>query len=273
MRAGESVSDERSTSETASATPSTSPNLDNRAKFGGGALGLAWVTAPPFLGFALLANVDPIRTWLLAHGDLAVWVYAAGFALFAGIGMFPTYAQALVGGWVFGFKWGFIGAIGGFVGGAAIGYVVSRVVAGDGFQRWLDARPKTRVIRQVFVERGFWKSLGTVALLRCPPNSPFALTNLAMAASGVHWVPYLIGTAIGMAPRTALATYVAATAAAQGEKDFQSLAAKNPGSFVVGLIAVLVVAAVLGAVAKSALRRAGLDGAERKPPADLAAGG
>ncbi|MFO0830062.1 MAG: VTT domain-containing protein [Phycisphaerales bacterium] len=238
---------------------SSGPALDARAKFGGGLLGLAWVTAPPFLGFALLANVDPIKTWLESHGDVAIWVYAVAFAILSGVGIFPTYAQALVGGWVFGFQWGFIGAIGGFVGGAAIGYAVSRVVAGDGFQRWLDARPKTRVIRQVFIEQGFWKSFGTVALLRFPPNSPFALTNLAMAASGVHWVPYLVGTAIGMAPRTALAAWVAATAAAQGEKDFQSLAAKNPMNFVVGLIAVLVVAGVLGAIAKSALRRAGLD--------------
>ncbi len=241
--------------------------LDLRAKFGGGALGIVWVTAPPLLGFLLLANVAWADEWLHSHGDGALVVYAVAFALCAGVGIFPTYAQALVGGWVFGAWLGFAGAIGGFVGGAAIGYAISRLVAGDGFVRWLDAKPKSAVIRQAFVGQGFWRSFLTVSLLRFPPNSPFALTNLAMAASGVHWLPYLVGTAIGMAPRTLLATYVAAQAASHGEKDFQSLAAKNPLSFVIGLVAILVVAGILGAVAKAALRRAGLDQGTTTPKA------
>lgn len=233
--------------------------LGARAKFGGGLLGVLWIALPGVVGVALLANVDWANDWLRAHGDVALLVYALAFALCAGAGLLPTYAQALVGGWVFGAAWGFVGAICGFVGGAAIGYAIARLVAGDGFRRWLDAKPKSRVIREAFVEKGIVKSALTVALLRCPPNSPFAITNLAMAASGVHWLPFLVGTAIGMAPRTFVATYIAAQAAAQGERNFQALLVRNPVLFSIGFVSLIVVVIVLGQLGKAALRRAGLE--------------
>jgi uncharacterized membrane protein YdjX (TVP38/TMEM64 family) len=242
-----------------SPAPDAEVRLGARAKFGGGLLGIAWIALPPFFGVALLANVGWANDWLRTHGDVAILVYVAAFALFAGLGFFPTYAQALVGGWVFGAAWGFAGAIFGFVGGAAIGYAIARMVAGDGFRRWLDAKPKSRVIREAFVEKGLVKSTLTVALLRFPANSPFAITNLAMAASGVHWLPFLIGTAIGMAPRTFVATYIAASAAAQGERNFQNLLVRNPIAFAIGLVSLMVVAIVLGQLGKAALRRAGLE--------------
>jgi uncharacterized membrane protein YdjX (TVP38/TMEM64 family) len=47
-----------------------------------------------------------------------------------------------------------------------------------------------------------------IALLRLPPNSPFALTNLAMSAAKVPFLAFIVGTVIGMAPRTAIAVVI-----------------------------------------------------------------
>ena len=44
-----------------------------------------------------------------------------------------------------------------------------------------------------------------VTLVRIPPNSPFALSNGAMAAARVPIGAYLVGTLVGLAPRTAVA--------------------------------------------------------------------
>jgi len=69
--------------------------------------------------------------------------------------------------------------------------------------------PKAKAVRDALIGHGFWKTLGIVTLLRVPINSPFALTNLVMASAGVPKRIFIIGTAVGMAPRTALAVYLA----------------------------------------------------------------
>ena len=95
-----------------------------------------------------------------------------------------------------------------------------------------------------------------VALLRLPPNSPFALTNLVMAAARVPLVTYLTGTALGMLPRTALVVAMAAAAAAHGES-LQEFVTEGPGPwmFVGGIILLAGVLAIIGAVAKRAIAR------------------
>ncbi len=219
-------------------------------------LAIIWGTTPPLWGFILLANLGPFSEWLRQDPTLGFLAFAAFFVLAAGTGLLPTYSQAILGGWAFGFQWGFIGSIVGFVGGAFVGWCIARLVAGHGIEAWLDSKPKARIVREALVEQGFWKSFLVVTLLRVPPNSPFALTNLAMTASGVHIAPYLLGTAVGMIPRTAVACWIAAEGATHAE-DLQSLVKeKGWGMALLGVAILAVSLGIIGALGKAALRRA-----------------
>lgn len=219
-------------------------------------LAVIWGTTPPLWGFFLLANLGPFSEWLRQDPQLGLLAFVGLFIIAAGTGLLPTYSQAILGGWAFGFKWGFIGSIFGFVGGAFVGWAIARAVSGRGVESWLDSKPKARIVREALVEQGFWKSLLVVTLLRVPPNSPFALSNLAMTASGVHIAPYLIGTAIGMIPRTAVACWIAAEGATHAE-DLQSLVKeKGWGMALLGVAILAISLGVIGAIGKAALRRA-----------------
>src|SRR5262249_32076252 len=116
--------------------------LDARAKFGGGALAIIWGSVPAIFGTTMLFYVGELAPWLKSHGDLAVVIYIGCFALLSGFGFLPTYVQAIVGGWTFGVATGTLGGIAGFVGGAAIGYILTKLFAGEGIRLWLDAHPK-----------------------------------------------------------------------------------------------------------------------------------
>jgi len=99
-----------------------------------------------------------------------------------------------------------------------------------------------------------------VALLRLPPNSPFAIANLAMASTGVRLLPFMAGTAIGMTPRTIAAAGIAAAGAATGAGDIQALI-RDQGWlwFGIGIVALVAAFSVISHVAKRALRQAGLE--------------
>jgi uncharacterized membrane protein YdjX (TVP38/TMEM64 family) len=124
----------------------------------------------------------------------------------------PTYAQSALGGFAFGLKLGIPAALIGFAGGALIGYEIAKRASGDRVVRVLKDHPKWMAVRDALVKdhekRSFWKTVGMVALLRCPPNSPFALTNLVMASVQVPRIPFLLGTVLGMAPRTGVAVVI-----------------------------------------------------------------
>ena len=66
-------------------------------------------------------------------------------------------------------------------------------------------RPRWLAVRDALVGRSWWKTVLVVTLVRIPPNSPFALSNGAMAAARVPIGAYLVGTLVGLAPRTAVA--------------------------------------------------------------------
>ena len=222
-----------------------------------GILAALWLIAPAGLGFALLAYLGPVSDWLLSMGSWAPVLFALIFAATSGLGLLPTYAQAVLGGWVFGIAIGLPAALVGFVGGSLIGWCIARLVSRRRVEDAIERHAQSRVIRTALVGHGFWRTLGIVTLVRIPPNSPFALTNLAMAACGVRLPAYLLGTAIGMTPRTAVLIALAAAGSASGAKDLQEFIGDGPGFWVFagGIAAMIVVLAVIASIAKKALAK------------------
>ena len=175
-----------------------------------GYLAVAWTTVPVVGSILLWVKMGAIGDWLRGNEGLGIGVYVAIFVFSAGFGLLPTYAQAILAGWAFGVAVGVPAAIVGVTGAAMVGYIAARVASQDRAERLIAENAKARAIKDALIGHGFWKSLGIVTLLRLPINSPFALTNLVMASAGVSKRVFLIGTAVGMAPRTALAVYLAA---------------------------------------------------------------
>lgn len=219
-------------------------------------LGVFWIAAPPIAGTYLLVKLGPIGELLRQDPELGFWAYVAVFAVSAGLGILPTYAQAILGGWVFGLWQGLAGALMGFVGGAAIGMLFSRVVAGSSVERWIQSHRKARAITKALVGGGPWKTFGVVALVRLPPNSPFAITNLALGTTGVPFFLALSATAVGMLPRTAVACFFASQAASTGAEDIQELV-KEQGwtAFLIGMAVMATVVMVIGKIASKAMAR------------------
>ncbi|MGD9689035.1 MAG: TVP38/TMEM64 family protein [Phycisphaerales bacterium] len=229
------------------------------------ALGFLWTAAPAVLGIALLYFLGDIAAFLRTDLTFGWFGYVAVFIVSAGIGFLPTYGQSFLGGWVFGFRAGFPGAMLGFVGGSIIGYHIAQRVSKDRVMALLESDPKARRVRNALVGRGFWKTLAIVTLIRIPPNSPFALTNLVLASAGVNLLPFIIGTAVGMAPRTAIAVWVAAKGSATGARDIQQFIESQPWWVIPAGFAVLfIVLAIIGAIANRALHEV-----TREPTPDL----
>lgn len=209
---------------------------------------------PALGGILLLYFADTIGMWLRSHGTTGVLLYAGGFAVLAGLALLPTYAQSFLGGWAFAFGAAFPAALGGFFGGSWIGYELARRASGDRVEKLIEEKPTWLAVRNALVGRGFWATLGIVALLRLPPNSPFAFTNLVMASVQVARLPFLLGTLIGMAPRTAAAVAIGGLAGGMAAKD----ALKQKPEwwvFAIGIGVVIVVIVVIGAIAKRAIAR------------------
>lgn len=222
-----------------------------------GLLGVLWATFPGICGILLLANIGPASDWLRSHGSAGLAVYIVVFIVSAGLGFLPTFAQAILGGWVFGVAQGLPAALAGFGGGALIGYAVSRTVARRRVERLIEVNVKARAVRDTLIGRGPWRTFGLVALLRVPPNSPFALTNLIMASTGVPLLQFLLGTIVGMIPRTAIAVTMAAAAAQTGAKDIQAFVKSGPGPayLIGGLVALVIALAIIGRLANKAVEK------------------
>ena len=227
-----------------------------------GILALAWVTLPALFGFWLLAEIGSVSDWFgrweIDHGPIvAILVYVVVFALTSGLGLLPTYAQAFLGGWVFGAVGGSVGALGGLTFGAALGFGLARVISGDRIEGLIDRRPVVKAVRDELIGSGFFKTIGIVGLLRLSPSSPFAFSNLALGGTRTPTIPMLIGTFIGMMPRTILVAVIAAAAAADGSEDLVDVVnRRSTGTVVVGLVLLFGSLGIISLIAKRAIRRA-----------------
>lgn len=231
-----------------------------------GALAVLALVFPPLGSIALFwamahTNLGP---WLRGHAELGVFMYVAAFAVLAGVALLPTYAQCALGGWAFGFAWGFPAALLGFAGGAAIGYLISAKTAGERVEKLVEEKPKWKAVRdallgvrkagEAMTPKDFVRTTLMVALLRCPPNSPFAFTNLVMASVKVPLAPFMLGTMLGMAPRSALAVMVGALIKDQFSEDTVS-AARPAWFWGVILGSSLLVVIIVGLIANRAIKK------------------
>jgi uncharacterized membrane protein YdjX (TVP38/TMEM64 family) len=177
-----------------------------------GPVALISMTVPGVMGFVLLGTANYHNQWLehfvTENFPLAVALYIAGFALMAGLPLLPTYAISVVGSYFLGMKWGFVASLLGYTGAAMVSYVFLRLLSGDRVERVIAEHPKWKLVRDVLLIRSPWRAVGIVALLRLPPNLPFAVINLILVTSRIHLLIYLVGSVVGVVPRTLGVAYI-----------------------------------------------------------------
>ena len=215
-----------------------------------GPLALLATVGPPLGGMVILTTVATVGPWLQAHGPLGVVLFMVTVAVLAGLAVLPTYAQSLLAGWAFGVALGFPAVLVALVAAAMIAHVCAAWLAGDRVERMRQENPQWLAVRNALVGAGFLRAVFIVTLVRLPPNSPFALTNLLMASVGVPRTAYALGTALGLAPRTAAAVFIGA------QLSTLTLDVRPPlWMILTGIALTIAVLAVIGAWAKRVLRR------------------
>jgi uncharacterized membrane protein YdjX (TVP38/TMEM64 family) len=227
---------------------------------GVGVLGIITLIAP-VIGSLLLFwafGATEIGPWLKSHGVLAVAIFSLVFMVLTGSALMPTYAMSAVAGFAFGVPLGGAAALAGLVGGALVGYLIAQRASGDRVQRVIDANPRWSAVRDALLghaamdpTKRWLKTSGFIALLRCPPNCPFSFTNLVLASVRTPISAFLIGTFVGMAPRTLIAVVIGA-----GVKELTNEQIKMPKVWIIaGVVLAVVVVMIIGTVANKALAK------------------
>ncbi len=221
----------------------------------------------PLIGIGVLAvNIKSVAAFLQEDWWRGIAVYVGAFAVLSGLALAPTWPQSLVGGYIFHLAWGAPAAIVAIVLGSVIGTEVARLTTSARAQRVIEENPKWRAVRDSLVSGGFWKTLGLVILIRLPPNSPFAITNLVLGATGVGRVTNLLGTLIGIAPRTAATVYFGAALQQLTEESVRQSMPR--WMWIAGMALMVGVMLVIGQLGKRAMER--VAGAETEQRGDRA---
>lgn len=209
----------------------------------------------PLVGSVVLFSyLDTVAIWFRNQGPQGLVLYAYAFALLAGLAMLPSYSSAILGGWTFGFTYGYPAALFGFSMGALLGYYICSFTTKDRVEKMIESNPKMLAVRNALVGSGFWRTFGIVFLLRVPPNSPFAITNLALASVQARVGPVFLGTLLGMAPRTAFAVWLAAKFREQSDS-LETTPGEPWWVWPVAIVLYVIVAMIIGTIAKRALKR------------------
>jgi uncharacterized membrane protein YdjX (TVP38/TMEM64 family) len=111
--------------------------------------------------------------------------------------------------------------------------------------------PRWEVVRRALLEESRFKTLWIVFLLRLSPVLPFGTTNVLLATTGVRFDLYVLGTLLGLMPRTGL---VALAAAGAEKLDFD--AAESWWLLLGGLAATAVGITAMAIIGRRALHRA-----------------
>jgi uncharacterized membrane protein YdjX (TVP38/TMEM64 family) len=210
------------------------------------------VSIMPAIGTAVLFTVaKPTSAWLAAHRPGSVLIFILGVALLNGLALMTTYANSLLAGWTFKFAVGFPAMILGLGSAAMIGYLLAHRIVGQRVENAIREHPKWEIVRTALIGRSTLRTIGIVTLLRLSPLLPFETTNALLAMCGVRPLPFLIGTVLGIAPRTAAVVFFASS---MRELTLQS--APDPITLIIGVIVTIAAIVVLGVVAKHALDRA-----------------
>ncbi|OGX29158.1 MAG: hypothetical protein A3B78_02085 [Omnitrophica WOR_2 bacterium RIFCSPHIGHO2_02_FULL_67_20] len=150
-----------------------------------------------------VAHLSPerLRAAVLSYG---VWAPLAYFAIFGQPFVpLPGSVMLALAGVVFGKGWGALAGLAGATLRASATFLLARLLGRDAVARLL---PRGRITR--LNERIGQHAFNAVLLIRLIPNVPFDMQNYGLSFSRVRFGPYVLATALGLAPASIAYAYL-----------------------------------------------------------------
>ncbi len=203
----------------------------------------------PMLGTSILfAFGYPLGLWLKENPGIGVIGFFAGVLIFCGLALVPTNVIGIIGGFAFGFDLGLAILLTAIVGASFLSFLIHRRIIGDKVPDIAARHPKGQAIYEALVGQGFLRTTTIVLLVRLSIMMPFALTNFILASAKVPIPTFLIGTLLGMLPRSA-----AVVLAGAGLSELSLDLPLNSWVVVFGIAATLFSMIVISVISKRAL--------------------
>jgi uncharacterized membrane protein YdjX (TVP38/TMEM64 family) len=165
-------------------------------------VGTMLVVGRIFLGDQIEENV---RAWLggaeRAHWGLPAAVLVFTIAAFIGAPQFVLYAACVL---AFGAERGFWYALVATMGSGAATFFTARLSGAEKLVARYSGATGGRFSRFIRDTRNaFFAS----AIVRVLPTAPFIVVNMSMAVAGMPFVPFILGLAVGSAPKIAIVSF------------------------------------------------------------------
>ena len=141
-----------------------------------------------------------------------------------------------------------------------VGLKIAAIYDSSKISTYIDKNPQGKALRSALTKNNLYKNLFVVALLRLSPNSPFALMNLILSGLQIPILPALLGTLLGMAPRTLIVVMLSSVASSSGANDLFDFLKQDKGPWWMffGITTLFLVGTFLAILSKKELKRRGL---------------
>ncbi|KAI9132758.1 TVP38/TMEM64 family protein [Acaryochloris sp. CCMEE 5410] len=116
----------------------------------------------------------------------------------------PGVILTIVGGVLFGLLWGSFLSLAGATLGAMGAFWMARYLLLD----WAQRRVRDRKLLCTFNQAVLQHPFSFVLIVRFAPISPFNLVNFLFGMTTIHWLPYSLGTLIGIIPGVIAYTWI-----------------------------------------------------------------
>ena len=207
--------------------------------------------------FALYAIIRqlPLLRWIVEGAKVvhalgwpgAVATVAAVYALT--LLLLPIIPLNIACGWLYG-PWGAVLSLVASVASAATAFAIARALGRGAAAQALLERPRAKALADLAAEGG----IVTVALIRISPLLPFTPTNAVLGLTPMRLRDIVFGTALGMAPGTALYAWAGSLLPSAEAIEQGAQLRGTPVWILLGIA--LAAAAILGTAAARRLRKA-----------------
>ena len=217
---------------------------------------MALVTAVlPMLGSsALLVLGYPIGHWMQANPALGAVSFVLGVFFFCGLALLPTNLIGILAGWAFGFWFGLFLLVAGVVGSATISYFINLRLTGETLTALTQRNARADAIHRALTNEGFLRTTTVITLIRMSVVMPFAFTNFFLAAARVPISSFVLGTFLGMLPRSGAMVLLGAGLSVLTFDNFNDV-----WFLLAGIPATIILIIVIGVLSRRALDRLTLE--------------
>jgi uncharacterized membrane protein YdjX (TVP38/TMEM64 family) len=119
----------------------------------------------------------------------------------------PGVVLTIVGGIAFGLVWGSLLSLVGATLGAMGAFWMARSL----LHKWAQRRMHDHKLLRTFTHAIQHRPFAFVLMVRFAPISPFNLANFMFGLTKIHWIPYSLGTLIGIIPGVMAYTWLGVT--------------------------------------------------------------